>query len=124
MQQKFLLVVSSVIVGLAILSGLRMAQENLRQANQDGITEDLLAIAGRAQVWYRIPAQRGGGGGSFANLTLSAITFDSINGNGSFVLSDLRQDSFRITGIGTEESSLRITLEVFSDSISSMQISP
>ncbi len=123
MQQKFALVASAVIVGLAVLAGLRMSQENLHQANLNTVTEDLLIIAGRAQAWYRVPADLGGGGGAFSRLTLAAIHLDSINGNGSFALCHLRRESFRVTGTGAGESLLRITLEVFPDSIKFVQVS-
>ncbi|MDZ7291426.1 MAG: hypothetical protein ONB44_07710 [candidate division KSB1 bacterium] len=60
MQQKFFLVASSVIFGLAILASLRISQEHVHQASRDAVMEDLLDIAGRAQAWYRIPADLGG----------------------------------------------------------------
>jgi hypothetical protein len=45
---------------------------NALQANEDAIRNDLIALSGEAQAWYRRPAALGGGGNSFAALTGAA----------------------------------------------------
>ncbi|MDZ7291425.1 MAG: hypothetical protein ONB44_07715 [candidate division KSB1 bacterium] len=55
---------------------------------------------------------------------MTAIHFESINFNGIYTLSDLRQDSFRVTGTGRDGSPRRMTFEVFPDSIACVQGSP
>jgi hypothetical protein len=124
MQQKFIFLISAIIVGVAVFAGLKISNENLREANQNGVMLDALIITGRAQAWYRTPVQLGGGGGSFLRLTFAAINFDSINANGIYLLSDLRKDSFAVTGTGTEGSPLKVTLQVFPDSIAFTQVLP
>ncbi|MDZ7292948.1 MAG: hypothetical protein ONB44_13140 [candidate division KSB1 bacterium] len=124
MQQKFLLVLSTIIVGMAIVAGFKTSQESLLMADQYGVMQEALIIAGRAQAWYLTPTELGGGGGSFARLTLAAINYDSVNVYGTFSLSDRQEKSIRVTGIGTEGNPLRVTLQVFPNSVSTIHISP
>ena len=124
MDQKILLVLSAIIVGLAILAGIRASQENLLQANQDAIRQELLDLASRAQAWYRTPQEMGGGGGSFVGLTLAVINFDSERNVGTFELSNVEADYFEVTAIGKEGSPLHATISASSDSISIIQVTP
>ncbi|MDZ7345136.1 MAG: hypothetical protein ONA90_11555 [candidate division KSB1 bacterium] len=123
MQQKLLFVASAIIVGIGILTGLRTSQESFHQAQYDGIKQELMIIAGRAQAWYRTPAAVGGGGGSFAKLNWTALYFNPVTIYGTFELSDLRKESFRVTGRTQDEAPIAMTLQVFADSVSVVQIS-
>jgi hypothetical protein len=102
-QQMLLLTLTVVTIGMAIVIGIDMVSENSRAANQDEVRDALMTIAARAQGWYRRPAQLGGGGGTFTAITLDAINFNA-GGSGKFVLGSRTTGSFRITGIGREDS--------------------
>ena len=103
-QQLLLLALSAIIVGLAIVVGINMFGEGAAQANQDAVVNDVLTIATRAQGWYRKPAQFGGGGRSYNNVTLDTLQFVSPNENGSYTLTVLAGgDSLQVVGTGTED---------------------
>ncbi len=114
-QQLLLLVLSAVIVGLAIVVGINMFGENAVQANQDAVVQDVLTIASRAQAWYRRPAMMGGGGRSFANMTLDTLQFDATNSNGTYSITTATDSNAVIQGIGTE--GLTVQVEVRPDTI-------
>lgn len=122
MQQNFLLVLTVIIVGLGIMTGMQRAEEGHRQAAKDALIQELLVVAGRAQAWYRVPAQMGGGGGSFTNLSLRAVNFDSTRFMGNYVLADIQDQSFRVIGVGHEGELLMITLSAFPDSVAIVDI--
>jgi hypothetical protein len=122
MQQLILLVLVAILVGAAILVGVRTSHETMYQVNEYEVAIEALAIVGYAQTWYRKPPQMGGGGGSFLNFNLAAINLDSIRVNGRCQVSQVQAESFRLTGIGVEGSPLHVTLMVFADSISGLKI--
>lgn len=118
-QQLLLLILSAIIVGVAIVMGINMFGENAVQANQDAVTQDVLTIASRAQGWYRRPAQLGGGGRSFNNITLEAINFADSTDNGSYAIT-ANGDSLTIVGTGREDGDgdgtpLTITINIGAD---------
>ncbi|MFQ5631956.1 MAG: hypothetical protein ACE5I1_24565 [bacterium] len=126
-QQLLLLALSTIIVGLAIVVGLNMFGENAGQANQNAVTNDVLTIASRAQGWYRKPAQFGGGGRSFAAVTLDTLGFPPTNPNGTYALSNLSVDSLVITGTGVENpdgvgGNLSVAVTVKANTVSSATI--
>ena len=122
MQQTFLWVLALLIAGVAFVAGMKTSEESLKQSAQSELMQHVLIIAGRAQAWYRVPAQMGGGNGTFENLSFAAINFDSVGGIGTFIISELSPESFWVTGTGAGEDSLKIGLQVFADSIATMQV--
>lgn len=114
-QQLLLLVLSAVIVGLAVVIGINMFGENAVQANQDAVVQDVLTIATRAQAWYRRPGMLGGGGRTFASVTLDTLKFDPVNANGSY--SVVATDS-TVTVVGTGNEGITVTVTVYPDSVS------
>jgi len=121
-QQQLILLLTVIIVALAILSGMENVEQSAREANKDRLIQELLVVAGRAQAWYRSPAHLGGGGGSFTKLTLYSVNFDSVTINGNYVLSNIKNESFRVTGFGNEGSLLMVTIEAFADSVAIINI--
>lgn len=59
-QQLILLVLATVIVGVAIVVGIRAFTENSAKANVDAMTQDAIRIANDAQAWKKKPAPFGG----------------------------------------------------------------
>jgi hypothetical protein len=125
MQEKFLLTVAAVIVTLAVMAGVRMFEKNLKQTELNEVSQDVLAVVCRAQSWYRRPAGLGGGNGSFARLTFAAIACDSVSRNGVYTLSKRQKSSFCMTASGNAGPGwYRMTLQVFPDSVSVLEIKP
>jgi hypothetical protein len=59
-QQLILLVLATVIVGLAIVVGIRAFTENSARANADAMLQDAVRIANDMQAWKKKPAPFGG----------------------------------------------------------------
>ena len=91
-QQQLLLIILSVIVlGIAVAVGITMFSDSSINANRDGLTNDLVALASRAHQYYRRPSYLGGGGNTFAGLTadaagLSKLTNTPTNSNGTYTI--------------------------------------
>jgi hypothetical protein len=123
MQQLILLTLVALLIGVALLAGLETSQDSLRQANEFAVVHEAMTIVGYAQAWYRRPKWLGGGGGSFSDFTLEVIRYNAVSVNGHFIVSEQKERSFRLTGIGKEgDPPLRVTLEVFANSLSPIQI--
>jgi hypothetical protein len=126
-QQLLLLILSAVIVGVAIVMGINMFAENAAQANQDAVLQDVLTLASRAQAWYRRPVELGGGGRTFAGITLADLNFPATNGNGTYTLGVGTATALPITGVGTENpdgtgANLTITIAVGADTVGTANI--
>ncbi len=88
-QQLLLIVLSVIIVGIAVIVGINMFNDQAASSNLDAITSDLVNLASRAQQHFRRPTAMGGGGGSFALLTANAaglayLTNQPSNENGTY----------------------------------------
>jgi hypothetical protein len=91
-------------------------------ANRDALGKCLVSLANRAQEYYRTPWRLGGGGGSFAALTLSRLTCEPYNSVGSFALTSPTATSVTLTGTGVETGNdgatpVEIEVIVYADSM-------
>ncbi len=73
-QQLLLLILASVIVGLAVIAGIDAFDENQVRSNADAMTTEAVSMASDFQAWALKPAQFGGGGG-WNDFTASNVTF-------------------------------------------------
>ena len=127
-QQLLLLILSAIIVGLAIVTGINMFGENAVQANKDAVMQDMLTIASRAQGWYRRPAQLGGGGRAYTGVSVDTLDFDGTNGNGTFTIAVTgNPDSAIITGTGVEDGDgdtnpLQMTITIGPDAAGALTV--
>ena len=81
-QQILLLVLVSIIVGIAIIVGMLFIKSEQVQFTEDEYTELMLEVAVEAQAWYKKPTELGGGGNSFENLDFNQIPcpLDEVDG--------------------------------------------
>lgn len=130
-QQLILLVLATVIVGVAIVVGIRAFTENSAKANSDAMTQAAVRIANDAQAWKKKPAPFGGQasvnaaaaattnnftGASFALLGYGANTAGTYtNLDGQFVLtpgtSNLLIDGYNVQ----EQNHIRVTVTGVTD---------
>ena len=108
-QQLILLVLATVIVGIAIVIGIRAFTENGIRANHDAIVQDMVRIASDAQAWKQKPAPFGGqtdvpagtkdDPADYSGLTLTAMGYpaDALDLTG--VYTNLN-GNFRLTAAG------------------------
>lgn len=102
-QQLILLVLATVIVGLATVVGIRAFSENSAKASADALTQDAIRIASDLQAWKLKPAPFGGqglnsgsayGSGDFTNASFTELGYSATSGtytnaNGTFEISDV-----------------------------------
>jgi len=99
-QQLLLLVLATVIVGLATVAGIQAFEQGQTRANQDALTQTAVKIASDIQAKAKEPSQFGGydgilkssnaGTGETAaegSVTLSALGYDT-GGNGIYQAAD------------------------------------
>ena len=127
-QQLLLIVLSVIIVGIAVVVGINMFNDQAASSNLDAVTADLVNLASRAQQHFRRPTAMGGGGGSFVLLTANAaglafLTTQPTNENGTYSITTAGDaDDVTLTGVGTEDGDgdntpCTATVQVWADSI-------
>jgi hypothetical protein len=118
-QQLLLLVITSVIVGIALVIGIEVFGSSMAKSNEDSIRHDIIEISSRLQEYYRKPSILGGGGHNFpVSLNFDDLSYQGDNqtgntfenSNGTFTLS-VESNVVTITGEGNETGvSLTYTL--------------
>lgn len=83
-QQLLLLVLATVIVGLATVAGIQAFEQGSQRANQDALTQTAVKIASDIQAQLQEPAQLGGAGYD---------TWSSVSGAGDVSFSDMGYSS-------------------------------
>lgn len=113
-QQLIVLVLGTIIVGVAIIAGINVFTSGAKKANYDAVVQDNLTIASRAINYARTPNMMGGGFNettgekSFDGLTLAKMKWPVINSNGSYEL-DGGGKEITIKGTGVEPDVLVTT---------------
>ena len=71
-QQLLLVILGVIIVGVAVVVGIGMFQDNAVDHNRALVIADLKTLASKAQHYYSRPMTMGGGSNSFVGLTADA----------------------------------------------------
>jgi len=86
-QQLLLLVLATVIVGLATVAGIQAFEQGSVRANQDALTQTAVKIASDIQAKAKEPSQFGGYDGNLTgspaakgNVSLSALGYETSSG--------------------------------------------
>ena len=88
-QQLILLVLATIIVGIAIILGIRAFTENEAKSNADALMQDAVTIAHDVQAWVKKPAPFGGSatktGTPWTSATMPLIGRNAthVTGNGT-----------------------------------------
>ena len=119
-QQVLLIILGTIIIGVALAIGVTLFTDNSVSANRDAVTSDLVALASRAQMYYRRPKLMGGGGRSFAGLTIADLTTRTTNAYGTYSVTSVSPTSIVLDGLGIEHASdgnqVSVTMTVFPES--------
>ena len=124
-QQLLLIILGVIVVGIAVVVGITMFQDNAISANRDAVTNDLVNLGARAQQYYRRPTSLGGGSNSFTGLTMDKLAgpvggTSWSNANGTYAIQSNGGTSIVLDGKGTEKSNgqvVEVTCTVNSDSL-------
>ena len=98
-QQLLLLVVALIIVGAAIVIGIKLFGANAVLANRDSLSAELNTLASVAMQHYKKPLEFGGGSNSFNNWQIPNNLDSTVYGIYSASPSG---QVLTITGVGTE----------------------
>lgn len=79
-QQLILLVLATVIVGIAIVVGIAAFTENSAKANADAMMQDAVRMANDAQAWKKKPAPFGGQSSLAACAAAACATAEDFTG--------------------------------------------
>ena len=92
-QQLLLIILGLIIIGVAVVVGVGMFQDNAVDHNRALVIADLKVLASKAQHYYSRPSTMGGGNKSFVGLTadvrgigMLAGTAYTNNANGSYIV--------------------------------------
>lgn len=106
-QQLLLVILVTIIVGIATVVAINTFSSAAEGANLDAVRQDVASIAASAQGYFIKPAMLGGGGQDFTNVTFRNLTFatDTINPtaliaanqNGTYIISGRTADDFDVT---------------------------
>lgn len=124
-QQLLLLILGVIIVGIMIAVAIVMFHDNAVNSNRDALTNDLMEFASRAQKYYHQIPSIGGGGGSFANITLGRLTNDVKNENGSYSIISVAAQEIVLAGrglylVGTDSVEVHCTVRSMSYTFSNV----
>ena len=79
-QQLILILLGTIIVGVAVAVGIVYFQSNAVSANKHAIREDMNVIAENARAYYLRPSFVGGGGNSYTGYSIPAKLRATENG--------------------------------------------
>ena len=104
-QQLLLIVLGTIIVGVAVVVGINMFTTGAVNAERDALLQDVNNIASSAAAYWRKPAALGGGARSFKNvLDITTLGADSSNANGNFIITTAATETeFGLTATGANE---------------------
>lgn len=115
-QQLLLIILLTVIIGIATVVAITNFQSATEEANIDSIRQDVLLAQSNANAYALKPNVLGGGNGRYQGITLQAISMPEENENAVYELGEINDDSFEI--IANSERGFILTATVFKDSIS------
>lgn len=98
-QQLLLIILVTVLVGIATIVAINTMQESRANANYDAIRQTMFDASVRAQAYYMKNKMLGGGGGSFEGISLDEIEIVANHEHGTFSISDAGSSSLTITAI-------------------------
>jgi len=105
-QQLLLIILGVIIVGIAIAVGLNMMTQQNVDANRQALITDMNAIAARAALFWKTPAQLGGGGFAFTGFVIPGRMQSNSNGSYAAVIAG---NTITITGTSSQAAGNTVT---------------
>jgi len=103
-QQLLLIVLGTIIVGVAVVVGINMFTTGAINAERDALLQDVNNVASTAASYWRKPAALGGGNRTFVGVSdVTTFGADSSNANGNIIMSSVTATSFTVTATGANE---------------------
>lgn len=102
-QQLLMIVLGVIIVGVAIVVGINMFSTGAVNAESDRLVQEVNVVGSNAAAYWRKPVQMGGGGRTFANVTLALLGAQDTTANTILALSNVAAGGFTVTATGRSE---------------------
>jgi len=103
-QQLLLIVLGTIIVGVAVVVGINMFTTGAINSERDALILDINTVAASAASYWRKPAALGGGARSFVGVSdITSFGSDSSTMNGNFTMSSVTTNQFVLTATGANE---------------------
>lgn len=95
-QQLFLVVLVTVIVGIATIVAINNMQSSHDASVYESIQQDIIQAQSQSIAYIKKPVMMGGGGGTYSGMTLDDILLPESNENAEYELQDATGDTFTI----------------------------
>lgn len=120
-QQLLLLAFASLVVGLALSTGMDKFASGAEGAYKDQLRNEAVRVAKHAQAWYRSPEAIGGGGRSFSSFSFESINYDSSKVVGVLAISNLQANTFRLTARLHDDAAWSLVMDVYPDTVTATE---
>jgi type II secretory pathway pseudopilin PulG len=107
-QQLLLIVLGVIVVGLSIVVGINLFQENAIEQQRNEVLNECILLAAEAQRHYRRPTVLGGGGNTFNGWDIPSQYAPTIVA--SFTANITSDQEVIITGIGADLTEVRVVV--------------
>ena len=113
-QQLLLVILVTIIVGIATVVAINTFGSAADSANLDAVRQDMASIAASAQGYYMKPGALNGGGQDFSGMTFEDLAFGgditatntiATNSNGTYKLGTVGPNSIELTGYPSSDPS-------------------
>lgn len=102
-QQLLLVILVTIVVGIAAAVAVNTMQGAFTESNRDALRQDILMVMNDAQIYYNKPEVMGGGGNSFEGISENNfLSIEPENENGSYAISS-SENSVTVEGISVNE---------------------
>lgn len=98
-QQMMLVVLVTILVGLATMIAINTFQAAHDEANIDAVRQDILTAHNYSRAYYTKSVQMGGGGGSFSEITMDDILLSEENDNAVYEIIATSGNEFTLSYI-------------------------
>jgi hypothetical protein len=128
-QQLLLIILGTVVVGIAVTIGITMFSDNAVSSNRDAMSTDMMHLAAKARHYYGRPISMGGGSHSFVGITIDKLVTSGFadNVNGKYSITSVSATEVVFLGIGkvptTSGDSTKLVLRVFPSGPASLTLS-
>lgn len=125
-QQLLLIILSVIVVGTAVVIGIKIFSANAEQANRDALVTNMKHVATLVQKYYKKPKMLFGGGNSYTGVDNSGIIPSGLVDNPNGVISmTVTDQEVTILGTGMETvdgNPIQSQMVIIPGSISNPQI--
>lgn len=106
-QQLLLVILVTIIVGIATVVAINTFGAAADQANIDAVNNDIASLASAAQGFYMRPAMLGGGGRTFDDLTFEGLAFPFSRSNADLTIVENENGRYQLDQTEGQEFIIR-----------------